>query len=82
MRAPPHSGIGVITPDVIGFEEESPSNGVAIEAEMAWMGFKLLVLAPNQATSREACEALGWRVVVAIGDDWPKDVERALESKE
>ncbi len=73
---------GLPPPEVVGFEEAAEDGVVEAEAELAWIRRKLVVLAAHQSEYAPFWATRGWRVVVAIDDDWSMSVAELLESQE
>lgn len=62
---------GMPAPDHVGFELASNSGSVIAEAELAWQGLKLILLAGHQTDLRGPWEAAGWTVIDASVLEWP-----------
>ncbi|NCT69100.1 MAG: DEAD/DEAH box helicase [Rhodanobacteraceae bacterium] len=62
---------GAPAPDHVGFELAAPSGEVMAEAELAWEGARVVVLAEHQIDLRGPWEAEGWMVIDARQPEWP-----------
>jgi hypothetical protein len=67
---------GLPPPDEVGYELEQV-NGVAAEAELAWLLRKLVLLMPVHVADTAVWMANGWKTVVAE-NDWPQRVSNEL----
>jgi DEAD/DEAH box helicase domain-containing protein len=70
--------LAIAAPDTVGYELEDENGAVVGEAEMAWERYKVAFLLEEQAESKEAFIAAGWKVLAAddeIQTDWFKEVE-------
>lgn len=72
---------GLPPPEVVGFEHAVENGAVEAEAELAWISRQVVVLAPYQIDYASRWTTLGWRVVVAMNDDWTTSVLKLLESQ-
>ena len=57
---------GLPPPDEVGYELEQDGE-VAAEAELAWIGRKLVLLMPEQIAYQSFWDAHGWKTVIAEG---------------
>lgn len=69
---------GAEPPDEVGFEL-SDGGDVVAEAELAWRGFHVVLLMPQQADYVAIWHSRGWKAVIAQGD-WAEEIGRALSS--
>ncbi len=67
---------GLSPPDEVGYELEQAGDVVA-EAELAWVGQKLVLLMPAQADSAAVWQVNGWQTWMA-DDQWPQQLAAAL----
>jgi DEAD/DEAH box helicase domain-containing protein len=67
---------GLAPPDQVGYELEENGEVVA-EAELAWLGRKLVLLMATQADGASIWEANGWKAVLADGP-WQQQLTDAL----
>ncbi len=71
---------GYSPPDELGFEHVGARGEVDAEAELAWIGSKVIVLLESQREFEAVWLSQGWRLVIAT-DDWAHNASLAL-SKE
>jgi DEAD/DEAH box helicase domain-containing protein len=70
--------VGLPPPDEVGYELEQAGEVVA-EAELAWIGRKLVLLMPVQANYQPFWEQNGWRPVIAEGQ-WQERIMQELST--
>jgi DEAD/DEAH box helicase domain-containing protein len=70
---------GLPPPDEVGYELEQ-MDGVAAEAELAWLQRKLVLLMPVHAEGTAVWRANGWKTVVAE-NDWPQRLSDELVNR-
>ena len=67
---------GLSPPDEVGYELEQGGEVVA-EAELAWIGGKLVLLMPAHRDYQVVWEEHAWKTVIAEGE-WQKRLIKAL----
>jgi DEAD/DEAH box helicase domain-containing protein len=72
-------GAGLDPPDEVGYEMEQ-SGEVVAEAELAWIGRKLVLLMPAHMDYRAVWEAHGWKTVIAEGE-WQQQLIESLANR-
>ena len=70
---------GLPPPDEVGYELEQ-EDGVAAEAELAWLQRKLVLLMPEHAESETVWQTNGWKTVVAK-NDWQQRLVDELANR-
>jgi len=71
--------LGLPPPDEVGYELEQ-ADGVAAEAELAWLQYKIVLLMPEHAESESVWRTNGWKAVVAI-NYWHKGLSDEIANR-